>query len=500
MRIIYFDLDCVRKDHLGVYGYARHTSPNIDQLAQSSAVFGNCFVSDAPCLPSRAALFSGRPGISNGVISHELPGSAFRFPGKEGMPNYYPEYTMPMRLLQENDYHTVTFSIFQQRHMAWWFNAGFSEIINPTRPSFHENVKDVNPRAIKWIKDNIADHENLFMHIHYWDGHTPYHPTDEMIAQVADDPLPDFPDEATIRDHFENFYGPKSARDIMIRQEATDYKSPYPSMPDQISNRSELKHMMDSYDASIATVDRAIGEIVEALKSADAYEDTIIIISADHGEAIGQMGMYFEHGVAVDGVTNVPLIIRIPGVTDTGIYSDAKVYQYDLMATLADYLDIERPAKWSAESFLPALRGEEFAGHPYIVYGCGIFSLQRAIRTDTHALVWTYHAGCSPLDDCYLFDLQSDPDQTTNIYDQNPDIVRELEALLAEWWRGWCMGPNAVIDPFIPQTAVFDYFPFESMKRRLEFLGRDDQLADLEARFERQRRFKLQAPVTGSLF
>ncbi|MAU12892.1 MAG: arylsulfatase [Anaerolineaceae bacterium] len=500
MRIVYFDLDCVRKDHLGVYGYARNTSPHIDQLAAESALFNNCFVSDAPCLPSRAALFSARPGISNGVISHEHPGCEFRFPGKEGMPNYYPEYTMPMRAFQENGYHTVTFSIFQQRHMAWWFNAGFSEVHNPTAPSAHENAEDVNPRVIRWIENNIADHDDLFLHVHYWDAHTPYHPAEDMLAQVRDGSLPDFPDEATIHDHFENFYGPKSARDIMIRQPHHDYKSPFPAMPDHISNRDEFKHMLDSYDASIAAVDRAIGEIINALKAADAYEDTVIIISADHGEAIGQMGMYFEHGVAVDGVTNVPLIVRMPGVTDTGHQSDALIYQYDLIATLFDYLKLGQPERWDAQSFLPALSGEPFEGRPFVVYGCGIFSLQRAIRTRTHALVWTYHPGCSPLDDRYLFDIENDPNQTTNIIADESQVVQALESLFMSWWQSWCMGPDAVVDPFVPQTPVFSYFPVEAMRHRLEFLGRQDQLADLDDRLQHHRRNKPQAPLAGSQF
>jgi arylsulfatase A-like enzyme len=83
MRIIYFDLDCTRPDHLGAYGYWRETSPAIDKLAQTSVVFDNCFASDTPCLPSRAALFSCRPGIANGVVSHEPPGCEFRFPPEQ---------------------------------------------------------------------------------------------------------------------------------------------------------------------------------------------------------------------------------------------------------------------------------------------------------------------------------------------------------------------------------------------------------------------------------
>ncbi len=502
MRIIYFDLDSVRKDHLGVYGYERKTSPVIDALAQDAAVFEQCYVSDSPCLPSRAAMFTARPGISNGVVSHEFPGCVYRFPGKEGMPGYYPEYTMPMRLLQQHDYHTVTFSVFAQRHMAWWFNAGFSEVVNPTRPNIHEHADSVNPRVVKWIRNHIHDHDNLFLHINYWDAHTPYHPDASLIERVASGPLPDFPDEETIHDHYANFYGPKSARDIMIRNEHNGYKSPNPLMPDEIANRSDFKHMCDSYDASIAVADRAVGEVLDALKDAGVYDDCVIIVSADHGEAIGQMGMYFEHGVAVDGVTNVPLIVRVPDKTQGGIRSDAMIYQYDVMATLMDLLDIPLPERWDAESFMPVLNRTEksFTGRPYVVYGCGIFALQRAIRTPGHALVYTFHPGCSPLEDVYLFDMQRDPHQQHNIFASEPEAVAQLEALYAAWWRGWCVGPEAVIDPFVAQTPVFEYFPVDAMRRRLKHLGREDQLNDLDERLAQHRRFKPQSPQFGSNF
>ena len=63
MRILYVDIDTLRADHLGCYGYHRDTSPNIDALAQQGTRFENCYVSDAPCLPSRTALWSGRCGF-----------------------------------------------------------------------------------------------------------------------------------------------------------------------------------------------------------------------------------------------------------------------------------------------------------------------------------------------------------------------------------------------------------------------------------------------------
>lgn len=70
MRIVYFDIDTLRPDHLGCYGYHRNTSPNIDSIAAQGIRFENYYTSDAPCLPSRSALFTGRFGIHTGVVGH----------------------------------------------------------------------------------------------------------------------------------------------------------------------------------------------------------------------------------------------------------------------------------------------------------------------------------------------------------------------------------------------------------------------------------------------
>src|ERR1700712_802034 len=70
MRILYIDIDSLRPDHLGCYGYHRNTSPNIDAIARQGTVFRNVYVTDAPCLPSRTALWSGRFGYHTGVVNH----------------------------------------------------------------------------------------------------------------------------------------------------------------------------------------------------------------------------------------------------------------------------------------------------------------------------------------------------------------------------------------------------------------------------------------------
>ncbi len=73
MRLIYFDIDTLRADHLGCYGYGRATSPVIDELAARGIRFDNVHASDTPCLPSRSALTTGQFGIRNGAINHGGP-------------------------------------------------------------------------------------------------------------------------------------------------------------------------------------------------------------------------------------------------------------------------------------------------------------------------------------------------------------------------------------------------------------------------------------------
>ena len=83
MRILYIDIDSQRPDHLGCYGYHRDTSPNIDRIAREGVRYDNYYVSDAPCLPSRTALWSGRHGIHTGVINHGGVASEIKLMGIE---------------------------------------------------------------------------------------------------------------------------------------------------------------------------------------------------------------------------------------------------------------------------------------------------------------------------------------------------------------------------------------------------------------------------------
>lgn len=198
MRIIYFDLDCCRADHLVQYGYHRNTSPNIDRISQNGVTFTNCFTSNSPCLPSRAALFSGRFGIHNGVVAHHGIGEQFRS-------IWYSHSTdMKKPLLQHylwsKGMKTVSFSCFHDRHNAWWFCSGWEELHTFTRKRGQETADEVNDACIPWIHEYVGE-DNWFLHIHYWDIHSHYRINEEWANRFAKDPPPDWPDQKAIDAH-----------------------------------------------------------------------------------------------------------------------------------------------------------------------------------------------------------------------------------------------------------------------------------------------------------
>ena len=190
MRILYLDLDTLRPDHLGCYGYHRNTSPNLDRVAAQGIRFDNYYCSDAPCLPSRTALFSGRFGIHTGVVGHGGTNADIR---PEGAPRGFKDALVFDSLpgfLRSQGFKTVSISPFGERHSAWHFYAGFSEMHNTGKGGL-ESAEEVTPTALKWIEANAED-DNWYLHINYWDPHTPYRAPKEFGNPFADDPLPEW--------------------------------------------------------------------------------------------------------------------------------------------------------------------------------------------------------------------------------------------------------------------------------------------------------------------
>lgn len=440
MRIIYFDIDCLRPDHLGCYGYARPTSPNLDRIAREGVRFGRCYCPSSPCLPSRTALFSGRFGIRNGVCSNVGAGVNFQLRTRNyGGPQ--PENEMWMRHLRAHGYDTISFSNFADRHSALWFMIGWSEFHTPNLKGGDETAEEVNARVLPWLRNN-ATRENYFLHINYWDAHRCYKMDAAWADRFKDHPVAQaWPDAETIRSH-QQFTGPFTAQG-----QFRDGRSPWPLMPDAVATRADYEKMLTGYDTAIAYVDHHVGQVLDELDRQGVLEDAAVIISADHGDAFGEHGIYSDHVCADECIHRVPLIVRWPGVSQPDAVRDNLLYNLDLPPTVCDLLGIEAPSDWDGESFRGLLSGEKGPDRDYLVWDHGLYAVQRAVRTRTHLLIRTWHTRGYAFEPVELYDMEADPCQARNLAASQPQLVAQCDHALAEWTRAQRAKPPVIPDP-----------------------------------------------------
>jgi len=494
MRILYVDCDSLRPDHLGCYGYHRDTSPTIDELAEGGRVFTNYYASDVPCLPSRTALFSSRFGIHSGVVNHGGTNADPR-PGGEDR-----EFAMPMTRLSfpaalgSQGYRTCLVSSFPQRHGAHHVTDGFGEW-RDTGGFGTERADVVYDRAEGWLDDH-AEEEDWYLHVNFWDPHTPYDTPQEYGNPFEDDPAPDYPSAETIAEQYEG-YGPHSAQDVHHGYLTGDGPEDLERTPDEIADRDDFERWVDGYDVGVRYMDDYIARLLDRLEEAGVREETLVVVTADHGENIGELNVYGDHQTADDKTCRVPLVVDGPGVEpgeDDGLH-----YNVDFAPTMVEYLarededfgvggpapeddegegdeeeasdddaesDEERDRidavfdAWDGRSFAGALTGEDgAAGRDYLVLSQGAWACQRAVRWDDYLLIRTYHDGLKQFAPVELYDLDADPHETTNLARDRPGVVREGLAMLEDWTSarlrenatdehgGSSAGPQALEDP-----------------------------------------------------
>src|SRR5690625_5051539 len=415
MRVIYIDIDSLRPKHIGAYGYHRDTTPNIDKIAEKGVRFSRGYCASSPCVPSRASFASGMFGINHGALTHWGPGSDFRI-------NNHPDQPMFIRRLRNHGYKLVTFSSFADRHDAFWFMAGWNEVHTHTLKKGNEDADEVMDAVLPWLEEN-GQEDNYFLHLQLWDPHRNYTMPTEYQEMFKDSPPPAWPDEEAIESHQDN-YAPFSALNLFPHG---DHKSNSPTIPDQIRNSDDFKKFVDAYDGSIRFMDEQLGRLFETLEKLGVMDDTAIVISSDHGEAMGEHGIYGDHVCADEAVHNIPMIIKWPGIEQKNVEFDELVYNVDLTATITDLLGVPVPKKWDGRSFAGLIKGEEYEARDHLVWDHGLYSVSRSVRTDEWLMMRTYHPGVVPLEPIELYHMNDDPHMTTNIADDREDIVKELD-------------------------------------------------------------------------
>ncbi|TCN01440.1 arylsulfatase A-like enzyme [Paenibacillus sp. BK033] len=487
MRILLLDLDSTRPDHLGCYGYHRNTSPNIDRIAEEGVRFTNYYTSDAPCFPSRTALMTGRFGIHNGVVGHGGTAGDVRHDGEDRQFRSRLNHESFPSLLRSAGLRTALISPFGERHSAWTFYAGFNEIHNTGRGGM-ESAEEVTPVVLDWIERN-ASQDNWFLYVNYWDPHTPYRAPDAFGHPFQDEPLPDWITDEVLLAHTTMKVGPHSAQEINMFDNITNPK--YPRHPGEFKDREGLRRMIDGYDTGIRFMDDNIGQLFKALESQGVMDDLVVIITADHGENMGELGIYGEHGTADQGTCRIPMIIRWPGLA-RGQVDEGLHYHLDLLPTLAQLLGKEPQPGWDGSSYAQVLTGGASVGREreYLVVSQCAHVCQRSVRFGDYLYIRTYHDGFHLFDKEMLFNLKEDPHEQHNLAESCKALCREAVYYLNEWHDGMMASMKSDIDPL--WTVIREGGPYHAKGHlkdyvtRLEETGRGEAAQELIRRHPRE--------------
>ncbi|MFW6153937.1 MAG: sulfatase [Planctomycetota bacterium] len=486
MRVLILDVDTLRPDHLGCYGYHRNTSPTIDAIADEGVRFTQYYCPDAPCLPSRAALMSGRFGIHTGVVNHGGTAADMRLQGGERSFRDRMAFESLPAMFKHRGWHTALISPFGERHAAWWFYAGFKEMHNPGKCG-NESAEEITPTVLDWI-DRRGGEDEWLLHVNYWDPHTVYRAPEEFGNPFEDDPIDDWLTGEVLEEH-RKMVGPHCAHEVSMYDNRT-YRG-RPRQLGELKSLADVKHHMDGYDCGIRYMDGHIAQIVEALKAKGVWEDTVVIVTSDHGENQGELGIYAEHGTADDITCRIPMIVRWPG-GKAGHVDDGLHYNLDLAPTLAELLDDKPRPSWDGRSYATTITNGDDTGRDYLVVSQCCHVCQRGVRTGPWMYIRTWHDGFHLFPREMLFNIEADPHEQHDLTDERPDIVHQCAYLLSEWHDAMMATQldAYTVDPM--QTVLAEGGPFHArghLSRYCEYLeqtGRAWAIEELRKRHPRE--------------
>jgi arylsulfatase A-like enzyme len=429
--LILISIDTLRADHLGAYGYPRDTSPRIDAVAGQGALFTQAQVQWPKTGPSIASFMTSTYCAVNGSRALRI-----RLDDK---------LVTLAEVLRDAGFHTAAFIAnvnvgryfnftqgFEEVHEMWDHSGGLRT--QNTGTTFLSN-DEIAARVVKWLR---ARHDQrFFLWVHLLDPHGPYVPPESMAARFVHDDL-------------------FAARPEIV---------PPARIPEY--QRSEvLKSLADyiaAYDAEISYSDAAVGTILDEVDTLGLRKRTLLVITADHGESLGEHDYYFNHGqYAYDACTRVPLILRHPTWINPGLRVDTPVALLDLVPTVLDLLDVTPKipvSQFQGQSLRPWLQGDVMPPTP-------VFTESRSGQCAVRSGRWKYIVDprqSTPevpvVANRQLYDVQTDPMETRNLAAELPDVARECEALLARWaqlmqWAGKSFHSEQVPDEAIDQAVL----------------------------------------------
>jgi arylsulfatase A-like enzyme len=388
--VLWIVIDAMRWDRVGFNGYHRPTSPNLDRLAQSSVRFDQMISPHIPTHPAHTTLFSGLDVFDHQIIAqggYKRPPAGIR---------YLPE------ILREHGYFTAAVD-----NIKLWVEPTFERYV-PTDRWDHDgsrpwrNGEDVTRKGLQVLEEANSRNQPFFVFLHYWDPHTPYLP-----------PAP-----------FDRMFYSGDERNPANHSMERVWNSPWfrRYFEEWMPGITDIEFVKAQYDASIAYSDHCVGIVLDELRNSALWDNTIVILHADHGEELDDHGMWFDHHGLYDTNVRVPFLLRIPG-SERAVHSVSRMTSLlNVRPTVLDLLDIPiADSGFSGRTLLSSTCSEESV---YLTE-C-TWMRKRGWRTEKWKLIEALEPDIYGGPNVELYDLDTDPAEQCNLAAENPEAVHTL--------------------------------------------------------------------------
>ncbi len=403
--VVLVSLDTLRPDRLEVYGYRRETAPRLAELARDALVFDSALAQSTQTLLSHKSLFAARYPLrvlaeqTNAGLEelervekpHRLVVDAFRSADSGEL----------LRLLGAGGYRSAAFTDGGWMKEGFGFEESFDQY-----SSRGGRLRGIVPRALRWLRREPG--RPFFLFLQSYDAHCPYERREPFNSLYC-------------RDHTDH-----------VELAGKCGKGPDGLASEPLSER-DLQAVSDHYDGGISSLDVAFGELIDGLRRQGLYDSTLIVVTSDHGEALGEHGQIGHGGLYLEQL-RVPLVVKLPagfGVPPGRIA--APVGLVDLMPTVLEICGVEPQAGLDGRSLLPLL-GRGAAEREYAVAQIayregpqGITNPLKRALFEPGGWLLIEDAGDESVE---LFDLATDPLGLEDVAAAHPsEVERLLEAL-----------------------------------------------------------------------
>jgi len=408
-------VDTLRADHLGCYGYPHETSPRIDALAARGVRFEDASVAWPKTWASVASLLTGTHPGTHGVrvVPRRVPDSLpllAELLGEAG-------YATAAVVANVNVGRKLGFDRGFDRFVESWLEGWEREVgdmpyVNaPGRVKRFTNAEVVTDQALAWAASLEAG-APFFLWVHYIDPHGPYAPPPGFARPIADARRSIPPDRVPAYQLHRDRRG-----------------APVFDLDDYVSR----------YDGEIRFLDRALGRLLDGIGARGAASDTLVILTSDHGESLGEHDYYLEHGLLpYQPSARVPLVVSAPGLVPAGRVVTRPVGLVDLAATIPELLGLPAASHHAGTSLVPLMRsgGEQGPAHVFMESGTHPARTQLSIRRGRWKLIEVRSAADRALmtgQAVELYDVAADPLETRDLAAAHPQLVAELRQALERW-------------------------------------------------------------------